>query len=118
MRRRITYAYHRTQSEPGFTKGASCPSRWADGSCSRRKKSRGLLKGEKMRDFDSNTNLDLITVDELADALRVPTSWVYSRTRTADQTGFAVLKCGKYCRFEFNAVLEWLREQQVDEEKT
>jgi len=70
-----------------------------------------------MKDFDSNTNPVLVTVDELAAALRVPVSWVYTRTRTADRTGFPVLKCGKYCRFEVNTVLEWLREQNADEQK-
>jgi hypothetical protein len=70
-----------------------------------------------MKDFDSNTNLGLVTVEQLAEVLRVPASWVYARTRTAGQTGFPLLKCGKYCRFEVNAVLEWLREQNADERK-
>ena len=70
-----------------------------------------------MKDCSSNTNLGLVTVDELAAVLRVPVSWVYARTRTAGQTGFPLLKCGKYCRFEVNAVLEWLREQNADERK-
>ena len=70
-----------------------------------------------MKDCSSNTNLGLVTVEQLAELLRVPTSWVYSRTRTAGLTGFPVLKRGKYCRFEVNAVLEWLRVQNSDERK-
>jgi len=67
-----------------------------------------------MKDCSSNTNLGLVTVEQLAELLRVPTSWVYSRTRTAGLTGFPVLKCGKYCRFEVDAVLAWLRVQNPD----
>jgi hypothetical protein len=60
---------------------------------------------------------EIVTVAELAELLRLPKSWIYGRTRTAGITGFPVLRCGRYCRFEINAVLEWLRVQNVDERK-
>ena len=60
---------------------------------------------------------EIVTVAQLAEVLQVRPSWIYSRSRSADRTGFPVLKCGKYCRFEVNTVLEWLREQNADEQK-
>ena len=67
-----------------------------------------------MKDSNNSTSPGLVTVEQLAEVLRVPASWVYSRTRTAGLTGFPVLKCGKYCRFEVDAVLAWLRVQNPD----
>lgn len=49
--------------------------------------------------------MDLITVDELAEALRVPRSWVYSRTRV---DGLPCVKVGKYRRFYLDDVLRHL----------
>lgn len=48
---------------------------------------------------------------QLADALQVKPSWVYSRTRTSHLTGFPVTRCGKYCRFDLVRVLDWLENQ-------
>jgi len=53
----------------------------------------------------------LLTVDEIADLLRVPRSWVYSRTRQTGPGSIPHLKAGKYCRFERRAVLTWLRDR-------
>jgi hypothetical protein len=47
----------------------------------------------------------LLTVDEVAERLKAPPSWVYSH---ADEIG--VLRMGKYLRFEWKTVLERLRE--------
>jgi hypothetical protein len=46
---------------------------------------------------------------ELATALGVKRSWVYSRTRLADCGGLPVIWVGKYPRFELGAVLSYLR---------
>lgn len=54
----------------------------------------------------------LLTVDELAAELKVPKSWIYSRTRLSGEDQIPHLKCGKYCRFDFQRVLEWLNELQ------
>ena len=54
----------------------------------------------------------LLTVDELAAELKVPKSWIYSRTRLSGEDKIPHIKCGKYCRFDFERVLEWLNEQQ------
>lgn len=51
----------------------------------------------------------LMTIDELATFLNVPKSWIYGHTRMAYKTGFPVVKAGKYCRFDRQEVLTWLR---------
>ena len=58
---------------------------------------------------DSNV-AQLMTIDELATFLNVPKSWVYGQTRTAKRTGFPVVKVGKYCRFDRQEVLSWLKD--------
>ncbi|MFW6101398.1 MAG: helix-turn-helix domain-containing protein [Bacteroidota bacterium] len=53
-----------------------------------------------------------LTVTELAQELQVPKSWVYSRTRLKGKEQIPHLKCGKYCRFEMDQVVEWLNNRQ------
>ena len=56
----------------------------------------------------------LLSVNELAEALNVPKSWVYSRTRETGPNAIPQIKCGKYCRFVLKDVLEWLKKQVQD----
>jgi excisionase family DNA binding protein len=56
-------------------------------------------------------DLPLLTVDELAAALKVPVSWIYSRTRETGSGCLPRVRVGKYIRFEQEKVAEWLREQ-------
>ena len=51
---------------------------------------------------------ELLTVDELAGYLKVPKSWVYSRTREKGPDAIPRISCGKYIRFRSNEVLAWL----------
>jgi excisionase family DNA binding protein len=51
---------------------------------------------------------NLMTVDELAAFLKVPRSWLYSRSRVAPDNGFPIVKVGKYLRFRKDEVLRWL----------
>jgi len=60
-------------------------------------------------------NNNLLTVDDLAETLSVPKSWIYSRTRETGPDAIPRIKCGKYCRFELSAVMEWLRKQNEGE---
>jgi excisionase family DNA binding protein len=53
----------------------------------------------------------LLTVDELAESLNVPKSWVYSRTRETGPGTIPRIKVGKYCRFVLDDVLDWLKNQ-------
>ncbi len=44
------------------------------------------------------------TVREAAETLKVPESWVYSRSR---KNTIPVLRIGKYIRFDLDSILEW-----------
>ena len=56
-------------------------------------------------------NQNLLSVDELAESLNVPKSWVYSRTREIGPDTMPRIKVGKYCRFVLSDVLDWLKSQ-------
>jgi excisionase family DNA binding protein len=51
---------------------------------------------------------ELLTVSEIASALKVPVSWVYERTRRSGGDRIPHIKLGKYLRFRWAAVREWL----------
>lgn len=53
----------------------------------------------------------LLEVEELSQILKVPKSWIYSQTRQIGPGTIPLIKVGKYLRFEFEAVLQWLKEQ-------
>lgn len=59
-------------------------------------------------------NEDFLTIDELADQLKVPKSWLYSRTRQTGPGTIPRMKVGKYIRFHLDDVMSWLKEQQND----
>ena len=60
-----------------------------------------------------NKSFKLLTVDELASALRVPISWVYDKTRQTGPGTIPRIKVGKYLRFELNEVMGWLEKQNA-----
>lgn len=57
----------------------------------------------------------LLTVEQLAEKLSVPRSWVYSRTRETGPGAMPRIEVGKYRRFELDAVMEWLKRQRNGE---
>lgn len=57
-------------------------------------------------------NTELLTLPEMAARLKVPMSWLYSRTRIKD-SDFPVIRVGKYCRFNPDKVMEWIEAQQT-----
>lgn len=54
--------------------------------------------------------MSYLTVNEVAQLLQVPKSWVYDRTRDGR---IPCLKVGKYVRFDRVQIDAWLREQQA-----
>jgi len=52
--------------------------------------------------------LELLTVEEIAAALRVSPSWVYERVRKRGRDKLPHLKIGKYLRFRLNEVRIWV----------
>jgi len=55
-------------------------------------------------------NAELLTINEMAGRLKVPMSWLYSRTRIKDGD-FPVIRVGKYCRFDADEVLDWVKKK-------
>jgi excisionase family DNA binding protein len=54
--------------------------------------------------------LELLTVNEIAAALRVPASWVYERIRRRGRERMPHLKLGKYLRFRLREVRTWIEQ--------
>lgn len=54
---------------------------------------------------------DFLTVDEMAERLKVPKSWLYSRTRETAPDSIPRIKVGKYIRFVEADVMKWLKKQ-------
>ena len=55
----------------------------------------------------------LLTVEEVAELLRVPKSWVYARTRKRSLHRIPAFRLGKYWRFRETDVLAWIEGQRV-----
>lgn len=55
----------------------------------------------------SNDELELLTPEEVAELLKVPLSWVYSRTR-AEKDPLPHRKVGHYTRLYESEVRQWL----------
>jgi excisionase family DNA binding protein len=51
---------------------------------------------------------DILTPEEVAERLKVPPSWVYEKTRGRCRNPIPCLRLGRYIRFDWNAVLNWL----------
>jgi excisionase family DNA binding protein len=54
----------------------------------------------------------LLSVEEVAELLKVPVSWVYGRTRKRGVDRIPGFRLGKYWRFREADVLEWLERQR------
>jgi excisionase family DNA binding protein len=54
----------------------------------------------------------LLSVEEVAELLQVPVSWVYDRTRSRGVNRIPGFRLGKYWRFDENEVIAWLGRQR------
>ena len=52
----------------------------------------------------------LVTVDQMAEILSVPKSWIYERTRQG-QTAIPFIKLGAYVRFDSEEVINFFKSQ-------
>ena len=59
-------------------------------------------------------NENLLSVNELAESLNVPKSWLYSRTRETGPGSIPRLRVGKYVRFRLSDVMEWLEKKNSE----
>ena len=55
----------------------------------------------------------LLDAGEVAELLKVPISWVYSRTRKRSLDRLPGFRLGKYWRFQREDVLAWLARQRA-----
>lgn len=63
----------------------------------------------------SDNNI-FLTVKELSTVLRVPKSWIYTRTRETGSGAIPRVVVGKYRRFILQDVLDWLAKKQAQNE--
>lgn len=63
-------------------------------------------------------NHNLLSVDELAEYLNTPKSWVYGKSRETGPGAMPKIKVGKYVRFELDKVIDWLKAQNNEGEAT
>jgi excisionase family DNA binding protein len=54
---------------------------------------------------------DILTPEELAARLKVRKSWVYEMTRSRNPNPLPRLNTGRYLRFDWAQVVEWLTEE-------
>ncbi len=64
-------------------------------------------------DNSSNGNGRLLTVEELAERLNLPASWIYAHLRKRSGDPIPGFRLGKYWRFREADVLDWLERQSV-----
>lgn len=57
---------------------------------------------------------ELLTIDEMAERLKVHKSWLYQFTRLKDGDTIPCLKVGKYLRFREEEVMAWLKQRQAN----
>jgi excisionase family DNA binding protein len=55
----------------------------------------------------------LLTIEEVAELLNVPVSWVYSKTRRRTMNRVPGFRVGKYWRFRESDILAWIERQRV-----
>jgi excisionase family DNA binding protein len=59
---------------------------------------------------------ELLTISEMAAMLKVPTSWLYARTRERTPNSIPVVRVGKYCRFNPAEVMAWVGKRSAGNE--
>jgi hypothetical protein len=57
---------------------------------------------------------DIITPAELSKRLQLPLSWIYEKSRANGKHGspLPVLRCGRYLRFSWTDVVNWMRDRE------
>ena len=57
---------------------------------------------------------NILTPQELAERLKVPLSWVFEKTRARCRNQIPCLRIGRYVRFDWTAVVTWLKTGEAD----
>lgn len=56
---------------------------------------------------------DILTPDELAARLKVRRTWIYEKMRKRSGSPLPGIKLGKYWRFHWPSICEWLQAQSM-----
>jgi excisionase family DNA binding protein len=59
------------------------------------------------------SSAQLLTIEEVAELLHVPVSWVYGKTRRRTMNRIPGFRLGKYWRFREADVLAWIERQRA-----
>lgn len=62
--------------------------------------------------MSTQSQCELLTVQQIAELLQVPVSWVYGRLRKRSLEKLPGYRLGKYWRFDKEEVLAWLAQQR------
>ena len=62
--------------------------------------------------MSTQSQCELLTVQQVAQLLQVPVSWVYGRLRKRSLERLPGYRLGKYWRFDKEEVLAWLAQQR------
>lgn len=60
---------------------------------------------------------ELLTLNEMANKLKVKPSWLYFRTMQTGEGTIPRIKIGKYLRFNEREVMSWLKERYGENEQ-
>jgi len=71
------------------------------------------IQFEKPRASLLTPSAQLLTIEEVAELLHVPVSWVYGNTRRRTMDRIPGFRLGKYWRFREADVLAWIERQRV-----
>jgi excisionase family DNA binding protein len=66
--------------------------------------------------MNTPTQSEFLTVQQVAELLQVPASWVYGRTRKRSFERLPGYRLGKYWRFDREEVLAWVARHQANRE--
>jgi excisionase family DNA binding protein len=62
--------------------------------------------------MSTQSQCELMTVQQVAELLQVPVSWVYGRLRKRSLEKLPGYRLGKYWRFDKEEILAWLAQQR------
>lgn len=66
--------------------------------------------------MSTQSKCELMTVQQVAELLQVPVSWVYGRMRKRSLERLPAYRLGKYWRFDRDEVLAWVARHQINRE--
>lgn len=66
---------------------------------------------QKLLTVNEVTGKELVTINEMAEILKVKPSWLYSRTMQTGEGAIPRINVGKYIRFNPDDVMTWIEKQ-------